>query len=242
MSEPNQFQRPLQIKNRIVMPVFDDLEAKQFIDTLFSEISECNDAEDLKYIPDRFKFGEALRKKMPSSIKYPRLSFRLNSSEIDELIKLGIIEKELTISPQIANGILASGYKLSPLERICYSLLWKNGVLGKEQHFIAGVLDKKSTDARGAVFNNFGQYIAGNSSFILDQHTLRCFAVHLSDSDEVSTARKLSSVDGRNMLHKQWISAYSNFYENLTARLSCDSSNFFYELDKLLFGAGKLIK
>ncbi len=222
-------------------PAFDDNNAKALVTELFDRIRLSKTIDALNSITKEFKYGELLEKNMPGD-KFPRLRFRITDDEVNALKKIGVLSENMQLSPELANGVLAGGKALNPLEKLLYSVLWKNGDLGKEKHLISGIIGKRHDQKHGTVFNEFGGYVSGRHSYILDQHTLRCFAVYASSDEKIASARSIDSIDGTNQNHIDWINSYKEFYKAISLNILCDKSDFFYSLDRLLFGAGKLIK
>jgi hypothetical protein len=105
-----------------------------------------------------------------------------------------------------------------------------------------GILGNGHKQKFGAVFYEFGGYVSGKHSYILDQHTLRCFAIYESSDETIASARSLELIDGTKPKHIDWMNSYKEFYEAISTDILCDKSDFLYSVDRLLFGAGKLIK
>lgn len=222
-------------------PTFDDKSAKALVIELFDCIRSSRTLDDLNLIPKNFKHGEALEKNMPGD-KFPRLRFRITDQEVNTLKQMGILSEKMQLSPDLASGKLAHGKTLTALEKLLYSVLWKNGDLGKEHHLISGILGNGHNQKFGAVFYEFGGYVSGKHSYILDQHTLRCFAIYEASGETIASARSLELIDGTNPKHIDWMNLYKEFYDAISADILCDKSDFLYSVDRLLFGAGKLIK
>jgi hypothetical protein len=217
------------------------LEAKALVCDLFTSIQSSKSVGELTSIPSKLKYGQQITTNMPGA-KFPRLRFRVSIEEIEFIRQLGVFADRAQFSPILATGEYAHGKKMTPLEKILYAILWKNGDLGKEQHLISGILGKVHGQKTGTVFHAFGGYIAGQHPYIMDQHTLRCFAVQASSDQEIERVRSLDLIDGTDPEHGAWMEAYRHFYDSVSADLLCEKSDFLYEVDRLLFGAGKFIK
>ncbi|MCX7263942.1 MAG: hypothetical protein NT035_00760 [Burkholderiales bacterium] len=226
--------------NKDPAPIFDNNIAKNFVNELFDSIQLSKSVEDLQLIPKKIKYGSHLEKRMPDK-RFPRLRLRISKEEVNILKQIGILTEDMLFSTNMANGKVASG-KMSALEKLLYSVLWKNGDLGKEHHLLNGIVGNSHPGKFGAVFNEFGGYLAGQHSYILDQHTLRCFAVYVSSGDGITDARCLEQIYGTNPQHVEWINYYKAFYQEISKNLMCEKSDFLYYVDRLLFGSGKLIK
>lgn len=166
----------------------------------------------------------------------------LTDEEVNALTQMGVLSEKMQLSSNLATGMLENGKMLTPLEKLLYAVLWKNGDLGKENHLISGIQGKEHQQKFGTVFYEFGGYLSGKNNYILDQHTLRCFAVYESSEETIASARTLELIDGTNKKHISWMESYKEFYEDICINIDCDKSDFLYFVDRLLFGAGKLIK
>ena len=231
----------MQKSNIDSVPIFDNNSAKNFVNELFDSIRLSKSVEDLQLISKKFKYGSYLEKKMPDKV-FPRLRLRVSTDEINILKQMGIVTENMQFSTNLANGDVIAGRKMSALEKLLYSVLWKNGDLGKERHVINGILGNSHSEKFGAVFNEFGGYLAGQHYYILDQHTLRCFAVYTSPEDGITGARCLDQINGTNPQHVEWIKYYKAFSQEISKNLTCEKSDFLYYVDRLLFASGKLIK
>jgi hypothetical protein len=174
--------------------------------------------------------------------KFPRLNFRISADDVNELKKREILTEDFRLNKKLANGQLSNGVSLSALEKLLYAILWKKGDLGKEKHLLDGVAEIKTVKGPGIVFNNFGSFLSGRVPYILDQHTVRCFAVYAAVDGDVTKARGIEILKIENPWHKELIQGYEEFYSSLEKRNIPDRETFFYEIDRLLFGLGKLIK
>lgn len=221
--------------------IFDDKSAKEFVTKLFDYIRASKTLDDLYLIPEKFEFEKLFIKNMPG-VKFPRLRFQITDEEVHALTQMGILSEKMQLSPNLASGMLENGKMLTPLEKLLYAVLWKNGDLGKESHLISGVLGNEHQQKFGTVFYEFGGYLSGKNYYILDQHTLRCFAVYESPEETTASARILELIDGTNKKHISWMESYKKFYEDICKNINCDKTDFLHFVDRLLFGAGKLIK
>lgn len=184
--------------------------------------------------------------KMPSISKFPKLNFKISRKEIEKLIEDKIIDRDdLTISKNISDTYQNGAIELSTLEKILYSIIWKNGDLGKEHHVISGILGEDHSGEYGIVFHEFGRYISNAKRHILDQHTLRCFTVSSAqehNDEEISIARSISKINN-DSYSKKSINDYNNYIVKLEKNdRILNKEGFYYQLDRLLFGAGKPVK
>ncbi|NDF45708.1 MAG: hypothetical protein EB125_08460, partial [Betaproteobacteria bacterium] len=75
-----------------------------------------------------------------------------------------------------------------------------------------------------------------------DQHTLRCFAVAHADDSDIEQARRLEGIDGSNPFHTALREQYKAFYKAIEHEVGNQFREYAIEIDRLFFGAGKLIK
>ena len=215
----------------------DNDQAKTLVGNLMDHINRSSTVTDLLAKVADMANWHGIEKNMPGE-KFPRLRLRITPEEIGELHAMGVLTDDLKLSPILASGKLSSDQPLSALEKLMYAVLWKNGDLGKEHHLASGVYGEGHAQKTGTVFYEFGGYLSGRNSFIMDQHTLRCFAVAASEGDAITQARQLETIDGKNDQHGSWMEAYVAFYKQLEAK----GKDYLYVVDKLFFGAGKFIK
>lgn len=232
-----------QVKKSIQPTKLDNQTARQLIQNLMVIIRRETTPEGLRESISKMKYGEEVLKNMPGE-KFPRMELELAPDEMDQLKSIGVLDATLKLSPTLAKGELEGGQKLTALEKLLYSVLWKNGDLGKERHIVEGIYGNAQDQKSGIVFYEFGGYLQGRNTFIMDQHTLRCFAVAACDEsdDQLNQARRLELINGKNDQHQSWMSAYKEFYERLEQRMPGSAADYLYEVDRLFFGAGKLIK
>lgn len=125
--------------------------------------------------------------------------------------------------------------ELTALEKLLYSVLWKNGDLGKEVHIVEGVLStcEGNDDARtaGIVFYQYGRHLADRKEPIVDQHTILAFMLFQnlkSDDDSITKIRKKDKVEMEDLVsYKKW----------MKSQRKSDIENQFH-IDKVLFSLG----
>ncbi len=237
MNQANKSSQPSKLDNKT---------ARQLIVEMMAIIERETSCKNLIDNISELDFGKAIIKNGPGK-KFPRMELRLTPDEMDQLKNIGVLDATLKLSPTLAKEELEGGQKLTALEKLLYSVLWKNGDLGKERHIVEGVYGNAQDPKSGIVFYEFGGYLNRRNPYIMDQHTLRCFAVAACDEsdDQLNQARRLELINGKNDQHQSWMSAYKEFYESLGQRIpgsTKEAANYFYEVDRLFFGAGKLIK
>ena len=233
----------LPAKNPTTKNYIDNKSAKAFILKIFECISSASTAAELKEIPETCSLGTELKKKMPGK-KFPRLEIHITPKQLQKLKETKVILSDNRFSTELASGKSSEGYELNDLEKLLYSMLWKQGDLGKERHIVSGIFENDRDKNQGPVFHEFGRYLAKKNDYIIDQHTLRFFAVLNSSKDDIETARKLKAVDFARKDHLALECSYKEFYAILSKKElgKKEKADFNYEVDRLLFGAGALVK
>lgn len=185
---------------------------------------EVDDIPSALGIPDRFKFSES---------KYPKITFSISDNDIHDLILKGILTESLDI------GNLANE---SPITKLLYAVLWKNGDIPKIRHVVKGILNKREEADNGIVFFQFGKHLSTNSQEpIVDQHVLRAYGIYHAgdDSKEIQRLKHLTLFGKKELpiveAYKKWL--ISSLKEGLKRNpVHC------YHIDKVLFAVGKYIK
>jgi hypothetical protein len=200
---------------------------------LIEKAESIHELEDIqKHIP------EEIKKNFPNE-KYPRLKFALSTEEINQLKSKKILNADGSISHNCAIDMLNS-----PLEKLLYSVLWKNGHLGKEKHIADGILENRDhqfTEKKGLVFYYFGKHLKNKENPIIDQHVIRAFLFYEAikngekNLNKILTKRTLDAKDEENC------SKYIE-WQNRHSLKKSDPVDFTYHLDRLLFAVGKALK
>jgi hypothetical protein len=200
----------------------------KLVKEIFEKINEAKTINDLKGIEEY----ESLSKYKMDYKNYPRIEFAITEKEINSLFPRNNLD-ELTIIPE------------TPLEKLLYAVIWKNGDLKKIKHIVHGIKNNSTEDEEketGIVFNQFGKYLANRSSQpIIDQHVLRAFNywTHIDNSEK---AEKITTI---NKKHLNLINDYKNWIKGLIANNDLnkmDNSESLYLVDRILFALGKKIK
>jgi hypothetical protein len=218
-------------------------EKKEWIVTLLSKLKEQKSADDIRHQVLSQSEYEGLKDFMPGSLKYPRLRFKLSSDESRFLKDQAIDNHSLLLDACLASGRIKSGVELTPLEKLLYAFLWKQGELGNFHLFLKGFTNSPIRTQDRIVLFEFAKYLTGQNDYILDQHTLRCFAVASSeDQASIEEALRIEKITEKNL--GPCIKIYKDFYEHLKLRSgeNQERDDFFYEVDRVLFAAGKCLK
>ena len=221
--------------------------SSELVIKVFDVINNANKIED---ISELLITESELSKNKINISKYPKIEFDLTQDDINSLKMLNYLslDNKFKISKEELN-------EQSIITKLLYSIIWKNGDLGKEKHIIDGLLNIDKTDEKGLVFYNFGKYLGDKKEPIIDQHTLRSYGIYLCINNEIKNIieriperrknfkkmdityyRKLSITSKKELPliedYKNWIKK-NKLYKN---------KDFVYTLDLILFALGKAIK
>jgi hypothetical protein len=207
-----------------------NVDAKLLVKKVFDRIKSAKSVSDFDNIVDD---DPILQKNKFNSSKYPNLKINISTNDITKLKELNILSDENKILP------LTDSLDLSPLEKLLYSVLWKNGDLGKEKHIVEGVLasedDDNSSKERGLVFYQYGKHLAKREEPIVDQHTIRAFLLFKnieSEDSEITKIRKKDTLKNDELLNfRIWIKS---------SEIGGIDNQF--HIDKVLFSLGKAVK
>jgi hypothetical protein len=208
----------------------DNSEAKELVDSVYSGIIKSKSIEEIKEI---WKYLD--NKKSDSfETTYPRIHFKLDQTEL-QFIYNRIISNQPIINP---NSDLKS-----PIEKLLYAMVWKNGDLLKLKHIVMGVFDEMPAykENEGVVLYYFGRYLTNpNANSIIDQHVIRTYKLYVSkDEKEFDEARKFNGVKKK---HEEDVKGYLNWLTTNIKEPLKSNHDTLYEIDKLLFSLGKIMK
>lgn len=209
-------------------------QAKLKVDEVFASIRTSSSNKQI----DDLIAGELATNKMDAEA-YPYLHFSLTASEVEELFNSGILNSEGNLSSDFSERL-----DLDPLNKLLYSVLWKNGDLKKIKHIVQGVQqtnELKTTKEDGLVFYQFGKFLTKSGQPIIDQHVLRAFAVYkATEPQQVQQLRNKGTINKKDL---PLIEEYKNWLRSneLTAELR-NQNEYSYHIDQLLFALGKAIK
>jgi hypothetical protein len=203
---------------------------------IFTKIEEASSIEELKSIQNQDQYAYLKDKKVdiPEN-KYPRLDISLTADEIKFLKEKGLLNENGSIPLK-----LAKNNALSPLEKLLYSILWKNGDLGKEKHIHDGVIgrpDKKDS----LVFYYFGKHLANKSNPIIDRHVIRAWLSFQASKNKFQNIEKILSKKDVTPKDKEACQEYIDWQNNHKLK-KVEPIEFTYYVDRLLFAFGKYLK
>lgn len=154
--------------------------------------------------------------------KYPNLTHSFDRQDLE------FLEKLVGCSASLLQERVQS-----PLEKILFSVLWKNGDLNKIHHVVRGLVfpDMNLEDAskeKGSVFCQFGRHLRNpQKNPIADQHTIRAYRYLINP--DIGT---LSTDD---------VKAYVRWVETIRAKVPTEP-NFIREFDGQMYAIGKATK
>ncbi len=205
------------------------LELKDFM----KQIESSTSIEDLDEIRNK---ADIPLKYQTSDIKYPKIDFQISPEDIQNLR----FKKVLTND----NSFVLNQEELqTPLEKLLYAVLWKQGDLPKLKHVIEGILSTDKTEkdeqTNALVFYNFGKFLADEKEAIIDQHVLRAYGIYITDIKNTSKIEEYQKVNLINSNHKALIEDYKNWFKGL--KINKDKETAF-KIDRILMSIGKQMK
>jgi len=180
----------------------------------FNDLIKSENKEALEKLFDKHNI------KRKDKNTYPDLEINISLEEIKILKEKSIITNENDL-----NTSLAKNTDLTPLEKLLYAVIWKNGDLIKIKHIISGIYGKSTT---GKVFNQFGRHLRNKDEPIIDQHVLRAYIYYISD--EIIKDINNKHFDQYANSYKEWIN------QNKVLKMNMNLT------DELLFGVGRMLK
>ncbi|HCT31026.1 MAG TPA: hypothetical protein DIW31_09905 [Bacteroidales bacterium] len=170
-----------------------------------------------------------------SPIKYPALKFELSAEELNTINVTSEAAQREDFSSRLQNQLK------TPLEKLFYSVLWKQGDLSKLTHILQGIenLNVEPTKKAGIVFRTFGEYLRDKSIPILDQHCMRAYGVYQARNDsEVRKFLKLEVLLDTEETRKLVLDYHKFFRKAVEGK----EANFPFYFDRLLVTLGRYIK
>ena len=224
----------------------DTKKAENLVMLVFEKI---NKSKSSNCLIDLLKMKELIKNKLDTK-KYPKINFTISNDELKKLSEIGYLAN----SKLNVNSI--DFEKESTLVKLLYSILWKNGDLGKEKHIICGINNESKGDNKAIVFYHFGKYLADSlrSKPIIDQHTLRAFGVYLCVTNQIQKVeKKIRNNKSKIILTTEYylklntasfreIPLVDEYEEWIKSHHLNIEDDFVYNLDLVLFALGKTIK
>jgi len=198
---------------------------------VFFDLLQCKTTTQVDELLNKHKIDKQYHF---SEKKYPKLHFKITQDEIMALVSTGKISSDY-------KNINTEDF--SPMEKLLYALIWKQGDINKIEHITRGIMSSSDEDVNDAiVFNQFGRHLSGDREEpIVDQHVLRAYSVYKNHEDEkkVKHFRQLKKIAKK---HSPLIQEYKSWLSiALTLELRQDPE-YAYHVDKVLFSLGKYIK
>lgn len=131
----------------------------------------------------------------------------------------------------------------SPLEKLLYAALWKNGDILKIQHIIDGLKGEDPGNS-SMTFNYFGKFLANPAqSPIVDQHVIRAYRAVISEgliAESLNGIGKSGLLDSKK--DKDDVEAYIKWVKSCSTGSNEDVIQFYQVIDDVMFAFGKMIK
>lgn len=212
-------------------------QALTLVDRVFADILRARSVAELSAIVSEHP---GLHVNRLDRKDYPELRLSINSDEIATLMAEGLLTDSGEFHPRISDRAL------SPLEKLLYSIAWKNGDLSKVTHIVEGVRGVHAETVRkngpGQVFHQFGRHLADKREPIIDQHVLRGFLLWRADRND---EKKMDAIRRITLLNNQvsGINEYKRWLktERFDPQLKA-SADYLMHIDSTLFALGKTIK
>jgi hypothetical protein len=203
------------------------------LNSIFKELEKAETVEELKEIKTRVE-AKIGKKFTTDEQKYPRINFEISPEEIN------ILKETDTIIN--GNVVLTQSQMMTPLEKLMYAVLWKQGDLPKLKHIIDGINFSETENSNepeiGLVFHQFGRFLADKKEPIIDQHVLRAFGIFKAeDKAKQDEFKKLELIEKKK--HSDLINAYKEWLNK--HEFSNDPDKMFL-IDRLLMSVGRAIK
>lgn len=186
--------------------------------------------------------GKVPKKYLFSEKQYPPIRYSISK---DELYGHLGDNGELIIGEETLG-------KATPLEKLLYSVIWKNGDLLKIQHIVDGVLAGESTPNddknNGLVFYSFGKHLHDKKYPIIDQHTVRAYELIVllkkcsEDSDFIAQWQNFAK---NSKISMAIVKEYCNWIEVIRSGIDdqeAEKNKVVSLVDKILFSIGKAAK
>jgi hypothetical protein len=202
-------------------------EVKTFVTSVFDKIAKAKTLDDIREIPNKVKELDDPKIKF-DELKYPRINFTITKDEIASLKEID--EKHILQSND-------------PVLKLLYAMVWKQGDLKKISRIIEGIKNENSNAGNSVVFHQFGKHLANPSTEpIIDQHVIRAFAVYKADPSDEETINKLRKKEVLTNKDSASIRSYKEWLQTNIQKEPKEKRDYLYEIDKILFSTGKVIK
>lgn len=167
---------------------------------------------------------------------YPIIKFTISPEEIDDAIRLKYFDENY-----LPASSLGSDYpKMTSIEKLFYSILWKNGDLGKVKRIIEGITSHANYPNNSIVFHQFGRYLENKREPLIDQHVIRTFMIYMSTSEE--DLLKAISLKQISKNQAPIVESYISWIKSLCEKSRENEEDLIISIDEVLFALGKSIK
>ena len=204
---------------------------KHTVDEIYGELENSNSPEYNIALIEKYN----LQKERIKRNKYPAIELSISNKEIEQMIENKIIDKEGNLNKDLAQG----NFSLTTLEKLLYSVLWKNGDLSKIKYIIRGIENNGSNIENGQVFFRFGRFLSDKEEPIIDQHVIRTSLIRNAiGNNAIEKAIGINQIGKDNIedvkKYIAWINRVCKGKDNRKAIL--------VSIDEVLFALGKKIK
>lgn len=193
------------------------------VEKIFRAIENAKSISDLKEICEYPEISDSLI----DQAKYPRINFTISAEDINFLIASGKVNQDyFTLSDNFMPETL--------MEKLLYSLIWKQGDVEKISKIIQGI-NNAPNDSDSIVFYYFGKHLANKRNPIIDQHVIRAFKCH-EKGISYANLKALSQKHNKDDVYR-----YLSWIKEVALKFT-DIEDCIYEIDRILFALGKTIK
>lgn len=178
----------------------DELTIKDRVSFVFSKIESKKFDKSTILIEFSKTFNEELEVLDRNDV--PKIEFSITPQDIKTLEDEELIDADSHFIPKIASA----DSKCTPLERLMYAILWKNGDLKKVSRIIDGIKAEptSSLPEQSFVFHQFGRFLNSKSEPLIDQHVMRVYKIYKSNADIAECLEKeLTAEDAQKYI--EWV-------------------------------------
>lgn len=213
-----------------------NLEALKLVEATFAEILKAEKVSGLREI---VAANATLKRWQMDRGKYPELQLHLTAEDVRSL-RAEKLDDDLRLHADLSARLE------TPLEKLLYAIVWKQGDLQKVGQILEGALEAAEPTAlrhgQPQVFKQFGRHLANRAEPIVDQHVLRAFELYEQrNTTDPAKVKAIREKDNWNRdvacieRYKQWLR------EHFSARQSAEA-DYVVNADMVLFALGRAIK
>lgn len=207
------------------------------IESVFAFIENANSLKDLeinKLKCGSIEFEQYIIDKPFDRNIYPKINYSINQIEIEKLKQIGILNVD-------DNDILKIEINESSttLEKLFYSMIWKNGDIQKLKSIINGIV-QDDKEIPSLVFKQFGRFLATVDEPIIDQHVIRAYIASGKYEEKIPKNTSLYNANNETI---KIVDSYKEYILEQAKRIDKGSlRNTLIVVDEILFLLGKYLK